>query len=123
MRKWLGKFNIFYQCSILSAIFLVIISLGLIPLYFIGWKEIPLGILIGLGYGILIYLLFGFLEDKHKEGYLLMITISTFRYFVFALILVFLAICYYVWDFKYFNIIAYVGGYMVCTITLVTLFI
>lgn len=122
MKQWFDKLNIFYKCGFLSAIFLIIISLSLIPLYFVGWQEIPLGILLGLGYGSIIYILFGYIDNKKKNGYFLMIMVSIFRYFIFAIILILIALCYYVWGIRYFNLIAYAGGYLINTIIFVILY-
>lgn len=122
MKEWFGKLNIYYKCCILSAIFLILFSLLLIPLYFFNYAEIPLGLALGLGYGSIIYLIFGYLEDKKKEGYFFMIVVSSLRYFVFAIVLILLALCYYIWDIRYFNLISYVGGYVVTTVIFAILF-
>lgn len=116
MKKWFDKLNVYYKCCFLSTIFLLFSALALIPLYFIGWKEIPLGLALGLVFGIISNFILGYFENRKKEGYMLFIVISSFRYFLFALMLIMLALCYYVWDVKIFNIIVCAGGYLVNTI-------
>ena len=119
----LGKYNIYYKCSILSGFFLALISLGLIPLYFFSLKEIPLGILLGGGLGIISYLIVGILEDKRSTGYKWAVVVSIVRYFVFALLLLLLGLCYYKWEIKIFNIFGFVGGYLLVTIIFVIIYL
>ena len=123
MYKAFIRLNVYYKCVVLSGLFLCVISLALIPLYFIDLKEIPLGILLGAGYAILAYFLTGLMEDKFKEHYIWAILISIFRYILFAALLFFVGLCYYKLGLKIFNIFAVTGGYFICLIILIILFV
>lgn len=112
MKKALQKLNIYYQCSALSGFFLLLISLLLIPLYFFNLKEIPLGILLGGIYGILIFYFTGLLNDKLPNKYRWAIIIAILRFFLFGILLFLVGLCYYYWDVKLFNIFGVFGGYL-----------
>lgn len=123
MYKAFIRINVYYKCVVLSGLFLCVISLALIPLYFINLKEIPLGILLGAGYTMLAYFLTGLMEDKFKEHYIWALLISIFRYILFAALLFFVGLWYYKLDLKIFNIFAVTGGYFICLIILIILFV
>ena len=123
MYKAFIRLNVYYKCVVLSGLFLCVISLALIPLYFIDLKEIPLGILLGAGYAMLAYFLTGLMEDKFKEHYIWALLISIFRYIVFAALLFFVGLWYYKLGLKIFNIFAVTGGYFICLIILIILFV
>ena len=118
-----GKLNIYHKCSVLSGLFLLLISLALIPLYFFNYMDIPLGIILGGSYGVVIYFITGLFENKRGEYYKWAIVISVLRFFVFAFLLVLTGLCYYILEIKIFNIFSVVGGYLVCVVVLVLLFI
>ncbi|MCR4879576.1 MAG: hypothetical protein K5906_01290 [Bacilli bacterium] len=123
MLKAYRKLNIYYKCSVLSGLLLCLISLGLIPLYFIGYKDIPLGFILGFIYAIGIDLLFGIFEKKRGDYYKWAVVISIFRYFLFAALLVLVGLCYYKWDIKIFNIFSVTGGYLLSQLVFIILFI
>ena len=122
MIKALNKLNIYHKCVVLSGLFLILISLGLIPLYFYNHMDIPLGILLGGTYGILVYFIVGLLENKRSDYYKWAILIAILRFFFLAVLLVLVALCYYKWELKIFNIFAVVGGYLICLVVLLLLF-
>ena len=117
------KLNIYTKCSVLSGLFILFISLCLIPLYFFNYMDIPLGFLLGGAYGVIVYFIVGILEEKKQEYYKWAIVISVLRFFVFAFLLVLVGLCYYIWEIKIFNIFSVVGGYLVCVVVLVILFL
>lgn len=117
------KLNIYHKCSVLSGLFILLISLALIPLYFFNYMDIPLGFMLGGLFGISTYFLVGVLENKKNEYYKWAIVISILRFFVFAFLLVLVGLCYYIWEIKIFNIFSVVGGYLLCVVVLVILFL
>ena len=96
---------------------------GFIGSFYIVYMDIPLGFLLGGAYGVLVYFIVGILEEKKQEDYKWAIVISVLRFFVFAFLLVLVGLCYYIWEIKIFNIFSVVGGYLVCVVVLVLLFI
>lgn len=123
MIKAFSKLNIYYKCSVLSGLFLIVLSLALIPFYFINLMEIPLGFLLGGAFGITIYFITGLLENKRPEYYKWAIMISVFRFILLAILLFVVALCYYKLDIKIFNIFTVTGGYFICLIIFVLLFL
>lgn len=123
MKQGFEKLNIYHKCSVLSGLFLIVLSLALIPLYFFNYMDIPLGFMLGGSYGILIYFITGILENKRDEHYKWAVVISFLRYLLFATLLVLVGLCYYKWDIKIFNIFSVVGGYLICLAVFIILFV
>ena len=121
MIKALSKLNIYHKCVVLSGLFLLVLSLALIPLYFLNYKDIPLGFILGGGYGLLSYFLIGILENKRSEYYKWAVMISILRFVVLAALLFLVGLCYYKWDLKIFNIFTVVGGYFICLVVFIVL--
>ena len=108
----LDKLNIYYKCSILSGFFILTLSIGFLPLYFVNLHEIPLGVILGGEYGILSTFIMGLLEEKYGQHYRWAIIVSILRYVLFAVILFLVGLCYYKWDIKYFNIFSTFASYI-----------
>lgn len=123
IKEGYDKLNIYHKCSVLSGLFILLISLCLIPLYFFNYMDIALGFILGGAFGVFTYFVVGILENKKSDYYKWAIVISILRFFVFALLLVLIALCYYIWEIKIFNIFSVVGGYLVCVVVLVILFL
>ena len=123
MKQAFGKLNIYYKCSVLSGLFLIFISLSLIPLYFFGYMDIPLGFLLGGVYGVIVYFFTGLLENKRQDYYKWAVVLSVLRFFILAVLLVLAALCYYKWELKIFNIFSVVGGYLLSLVVLIILFV
>ena len=121
MIKAFSKLNIYLKCVVLSGLFLLLLSLALIPLYFINYMDIPLGFILGGGYGMLCYFLIGILENKRAEYYKWAVLVSILRFVVLAALLFFVALCYYKWDIKIFNIFTVLGGYLICLVVFLIL--
>ncbi len=115
------ELNIYHKCAVLAGLLLCITSLALIPLYFFGYMNIPLGIILGAGYAIIIDVIFGIYENHRKEDYKWAVVISITRFILFAILLVLVALCYYKWDIKIFNIFAVTGGYLTSQVIFVIL--
>ena len=123
MKQAFEKLNIYYKCSVLSGLFLIFISLCLIPLYFFGYMDIPLGFLLGGVYGVIVYFFTGLLENKRQDYYKWAVVLSVLRFFILAVLLVLAALCYYKWELKIFNIFSVVGGYLLSLVVLIILFV
>ena len=121
MIKAYNKLNIYHKCVVLSGLFLLLLSLALIPLYFFNYIDIPLGFLLGGMYGILCYFIIGLLENKRGEYYKWAVLISILRFIVLAILLVLVALCYYKWEIKIFNIFTVLGGYLICLVVFIIL--
>ena len=119
--KALKKLNIYYKCVVLSGLLLLVLSLGLIPLYFNNNMDIPLGFILGGGYGLLCYFFIGLFENKRSEHYRWVLVISISRFVILAALLFFVALCYYKWDIKIFNIFTVLGGYLICLLIFIIL--
>ena len=123
MKKWFGKLNIYFKCSILSAIFLLLGALSLPIFNIFHLLEIPLGYILGSGFGIVIYFVNGLLEEKNNQTYKWAVVFITLRYFLFALFLILLGLCYYYWEIRIFNLISFVGGYVTCIIISIIIYL
>ena len=123
MKKWFDKLNIYFKCSILSAIFLLLSTISLPLFNHFNLLEIPLGYLLGSAFGILIYFVNGLLEEKNKQTYKWAVVFITFRYFLFALFLILLGLCYYYWEIRIFNLFAFASGYVTCIIISLILYL
>lgn len=123
MKKAFDKLNIYFKCVVMSGLFLLVISLGLIPLYFYKFADIPLGFIVGTGYGMISYLVTGLLEERFKKSYYWALIVSVLRLIVFAVLLILFALCYYKWDIKWINIFSYVGGYLIVSIIFAVLYV
>ena len=121
MIKALKKLNIYLKCVVFSGLFLLVLSLSLIPLYFFNYKDIPLGFILGGGYGMLCYFIIGILENKRNEYYKWAVLVSILRFAILAALLFFVALCYYKWDIKIFNIFTVLGGYLICLVVFLIL--
>ena len=122
MIKWFDKLNIYYKCSVLSAIFLFL-ALALLPLFhFNNMNEYPLGLILGVSMGELIFILNGYLENKYPDTYKWAVAFNVFRYLLFAILLIVLALCYYKWEIKVFNLFTYVSGYTLVYLIFIILY-
>lgn len=121
MKKAFDKLSICYKCAVLSGLFLLLLTLCLIPCFIFGYMDIPLGFIVGFSYGILLYSIVGLYEDKSHYGYKGAITIIVVKYLVFGALLFLLGLCYYRWDVKLFNLFTVVGGYLIVLVIYVVL--
>ena len=123
MKQAFQKLNIYHKCAVLSGLFLLLLSIALIPLYFFNYMDIALGFILGGGYGILVYSIVGLLENKRSDYYKWAVLISILRFFILAALLIIVGLCYYKWEIKIFNIFSVVAGYLICLTVLIILFI
>lgn len=123
MKNWLKGLNIYYQTVIISFAVLVILSIATIWLYFIGWKEIPIGYMVGCVVGEISYIITAILEDKFqlKKTTWPFIIMNVVRVVLIGGILFLTGYLYYARGIKVMNIFAEVVGYtsvIVCLIVL-----
>jgi len=109
------------KVGIVTALVTIFIFLTFIPCFFYGWKEIPLGLILGGGLGSIAYVVQGLVakKDEEKQATTLSILVMGVRFILFAGLLILIAFLYYKNNTKIFNVFSYVGGYTIATITLV----
>ena len=115
MKDWYRQLKLEYKIVAWSLIVLAGIIFVLIPLFFFSLMEVPQGIALGAGVGIIIYLFLGLFNNSDSPKKSLVLTVITIiiRFLVIAGILVLVGWLYYAKGVKAFNIFAVVGGYMI----------
>lgn len=95
--------------------------LATIFLFFQGMMDIPLGILLGGFVCGSINLASGLLEKKDDEekSTKYSIVFIIIRFVLFLGLTVLIALMYYLWDLKIFNLFAFIGAYTVSIIILI----
>ncbi len=118
-KKW-RHLNIYIKALSLDLCALLVINLGMIPLWINHLPDIPQGLLLGGLYGVLCLLVMFLVTNKENEDKKLVGTIIVIiaRLLILAGILLLVGYLYYVKDIKIFNIFAVVGGYLLSTISL-----
>ena len=94
-------------------------------LFFIGMMDIPLGILLGGVFCGTLSLVAGLLERKDEieasaKYSIIMIAIRFVLLIAFTIII---ALMYYRWDIKVFNVFSFIGAYLVSTIILIVTYL
>ena len=123
MIKAFQKLNIYHKCSVLSGLFILFLFICFIPFFFFNLMELPLGLLLGGGFGVLSYFVTGLFENKKDESYKWAVVISILRFVILGILLFLVGLCYYKWEVKIFNIFTVVGGYSLCLVVLIILFV
>ncbi|MCF0107622.1 MAG: hypothetical protein HUJ59_01220 [Bacilli bacterium] len=84
-------------------------------MFWLNLAEIPLGILLGCGTGIISYVIFGFISIKEKEGAKPVgsIAVTIVRFLLIAVVIFLSAWLYYNQGIKLFNVFAVAGGYAI----------
>ncbi len=115
MVNWYRRLNIEFKTVVLSTIITFGLIILMIPLFFISWMEIPLGITLGSLVGIITYLFLGLFNNKNKpiKSMVFTIVVIVIRLLVIAGILFLVGWLYYSKDIKLFNIFAVTGGYFI----------
>ncbi len=123
MKDWYLGLRFEYKIAFWSLVFLMAITICLIPLWFFSLMEVPQGILLGGSVGVITYLLLGLFNNPEKQKQSLVITtiIMIVRFLLIAGILFLVGWLYYVKDMKAFNIFAVVGGYTLTIIVNIVL--
>lgn len=120
MKEWYRKLNIPMRTAVLSLVALLIVLVITSFLFFIGYSEIPLGILLGGGVGIISYALLGLVNNNGSKKPIASIVLMIVRFLIVMGVLVLVGYLYYVEQIHLFNIFAVTGGYL---LTVMCLFI
>lgn len=117
--------NVYYKTAIISSLVGILLVAITCFLFFIDWKEIPLGFLVGLFVGVIFECLIGIVSDKtkisNKKGSFLTIFLTTIRVVVIGGTLFLIGYLYYGIGVRIFNIFSASFGYLLVTIILVIL--
>jgi peptidoglycan biosynthesis protein MviN/MurJ (putative lipid II flippase) len=123
MKERFNKLNIYFRVTIYSLILLVLFTIALTFLFFIGHLDIPLGLILGACINIVGYFALGLLEQKAKKNSKgignIIVTVS--RFIILASTIVLVGWLYYEQNVQIFNIFSLVGGYLYPLIVLLIL--
>ena len=124
MRFFLSKNN-----SIKTAIITYLITLvgfcSTIFLFFMGMMDVPLGILLGGGvFGSLAFIS-GLVEkkDEERDTPIYSIILIGLRFLLLVALTIIIALMYYRWNLKIFNVFAFVGAYLTSTIAMIVVYL
>lgn len=124
MKDRFNKLNIYFRVTICSLILLVIFTMALSFLFFIGYPDIPLGLILGASINIISYFVLGLLEQRAKDESkgIGSIIVTVARFIVLALAIVLVGWLYYEKNIQIFNIFSLVGGYIypLCVLLILT---
>ena len=115
MKDWYDQMKLEYKTAFWSAIIIIGLVILCIPFFFFSLMEIPQGIALGGGVGILIYLFLGLFNNSEepKKSMVLTIIVIALRLVIIAGVLFLVGWLYYKVGFKAFNIFAVAGGYLI----------
>lgn len=119
MKNWFISLNPSLKTAVFSSLVLTILMVVTCFLFFTGYSEIPLGILLGASVGIISYFVLGLLESKErntKQSFTILIFIIRFILILGVILLT--TYLYYVKNIHIFNVFAVLGGYIVPVICL-----
>ncbi len=119
MKNWYIKLSTTYKATLVSFVAVITIYLCLIFGYFTNRPDIPNGLILGGGIGVVSYLALAIVEKHDKENNKLVLTIivTILRYLILAAALVLSALAKYKWDHSIFNLFTIMGGYLIPLIT------
>ena len=124
MRFFLSKNN-----SIKTAIITYLITLiGFASTIFLFFKEmmdVPFGILLGGGVFGSLALISGLIEKKDEERNtpIFSIIMIAIRFLLLVVLTIIIALMYYKWNLKVFNVFAFVGAYLASTIAMIIVYL
>jgi len=118
MKDWYQTLKLEFKVAVWSLIILSGLIILMIPMFFFKLMEVPQGIALGGGIGIITYLLLGIFNNKDKQtkSMVLTIVIIILRTLLFGGILFLIGWLYYAKQFKAFNVFAVTGGYLITII-------
>ena len=114
-----NKLNVYYKTALLSLFVGVVLTLALMFLFFIGQSEIILGLILGLLFGTIIYMINGIIEQH--QGYRLSVAFIFTRLILLIGFMVGMALLYYKGNVHLFNVIAIAGGYFISEVLFIVL--
>lgn len=124
MKDRFNKLNIYFRVTICSLILLVLFAMALSFLFFIGYLDIPLGLILGAGINIIGYFVLGLLEQRAKDNSKgtgsIIVTVA--RFVVLAITIVLVGWLYYEKNIQIFNIFSLICGYIypLCVLLILT---
>ena len=115
MKNWYKNLKVEYQVVIWSTLCLFVITAGLIPCFIYGYMDVPLGIALGMGINIIVYLFLGicYNKDNPKKSLFVTVMLLILRLLIIGGVAFLAGWLYYKMDIKIFNIFGVVGGYIV----------
>ena len=115
MKDWYRQLKLEYKVALWSALVISSAIILTIPCFFFSLMEIPQGIALGGGVGILTYLFLGLAEndEDQKKSMILTIVVIIVRFLVIAGVLFLAGWLYYAQGVKAFNIFAVIGAYII----------
>lgn len=118
MKDWYRQLKLEYKVALWSALVISLAIILTIPCFFFSLMEIPQGIALGGGVGILTYLFLGLAEndEDQKKSMVLTIVVIIVRFLVIAGVLFLAGWLYYAQGVKAFNIFAVIGAYIISII-------
>lgn len=124
MRFFFSKNN-----SIKTAIITYLITLiGVTSTIFLFFKEmmdIPLGILLGGGVFGSLALISGLIEkkDEERDAPIYSIIMIALRFLLLVALTIIIALMYYKWNLKIFNVFAFVGAYLASITAMIVVYL
>ena len=118
MKDWYRQLKLEYKVALWSALVISSAIILTIPCFFFSLMEIPQGIALGGGVGILTYLFLGLAEndEDQKKSMVITIVVIIVRFLVIAGVLFLAGWLYYAQGVKAFNIFAVLGAYTISII-------
>ena len=118
MREWFTSLRVTYKIALIEAVSGIIGFLLLVPFFFFGYMDIPLGVLLGGELIGLLYFFSGLAEEKDDEGGRATLTIIMMgvRLAVIAGVLILIIFMSKKWGLNIFNPFAYVAIYTVSVV-------
>ena len=118
MKDWHRQLKLEYKVALWSALVISSAIILTIPCFFFSLMEIPQGIALGGGVGILTYLFLGLAEndEDQKKSMVITIVVIIVRFLVIAGVLFLAGWLYYAQGVKAFNIFAVIGAYIISII-------
>lgn len=118
MKDWYRQLKLEYKVALWSALVISSAIILTIPCFFFLLMEIPQGIALGGGVGILTYLFLGLAEndEDQKKSMVITIVVIIVRFLIIAGVLFLAGWLYYAQGVKAFNIFAVIGAYIISII-------
>lgn len=118
MKDWYQTLKLEFKVVFWSLIVLSGLIILMIPMFFFKLMEVPQGVALGGGIGIITYLLLGIFSNKDKQTKSMVLTtiVIILRILIMGGILFLVGWLYYQKSFKAFNVFAVAGGYLVTII-------
>lgn len=115
MKKWYRSLNIYYRVVLWANVIGMIVFCLSTPLFFFGYADLPLGLLLGTIFSSVFYLLIGACEKYELKTH--RVSLSVFFSFLRLLsvvgIVFLLGYLYFVLQIKIFNVFTFIGGYFI----------